>query len=95
MLKVTEHDIAEELDQYLNEALRQPVVIEKAGHEALVVLSMVEYERLQEAEDEYWLESARRANVEGYLDHGQEVRRRLAAAMNEKRLSNSKERTPS
>ncbi len=95
MLKVNEHDIAEELDQYLNEALRQPVVIEKAGQEALVVLSMVEYERLQEAEDEYWIASARRANVEGYLDHDHEVRRRLAAAMNEKRLSNSKERAPS
>ncbi len=95
MLKVNEHDIAEELDQYLNEALRQPVVIEKAGQEALVVLSMVEYERLQEAEDEYWLEGARRANVEGYLDHEREVRQRLATAMNEKRLSSSKERTPS
>ncbi|MFA9218549.1 MAG: type II toxin-antitoxin system prevent-host-death family antitoxin [Sphingomonadaceae bacterium] len=85
MLKVTEHDMAEELEQYLTAALQQPVVIEKAGREALVVLSMVEYERLQEAEDAYWLANARKANVEGYLDHTQAVRQRLAAGMTEQR----------
>lgn len=90
MLKVTEHDIAVELDEYLNQALSQPVVIEKAGREALVVLSMLEYERLQELDDGYWIASARRANVEGYLDYEQQVRQRLATAMNEKRLRNSK-----
>jgi prevent-host-death family protein len=89
MLKVTEQDIAQELNQYLNQALKQPVVIEKAGQEALVVLSMVEYERLQEIDDEFWRANARRANVEGYLDHEQQLRQRLAAAMNEKRLGHS------
>ena len=93
MLKVTEHDMAAELDQYLNQALSQPVVIEKSGREALVVLSMLEYERLQEIDDEYWIASARRANVEGYLDHEQQVRQRLAAAMNQKRLRSSKAST--
>jgi PHD/YefM family antitoxin component YafN of YafNO toxin-antitoxin module len=86
MLKVTKNDIAAELDSYLSQALQQPVVIEKAGQDALVVLSMVEYERLQEMEDQQWLESARRANTEGYLEPRHQVMQRLAAAMNERRL---------
>ena len=86
MLKVTKQDIAEELDSYLNQALQQPVVIEKAGQDALVVLSMVEYEKLQEMKDRQWLESARRANTEGYLEPRHQVMQRLAAAMNERRL---------
>ncbi|NRR33984.1 type II toxin-antitoxin system Phd/YefM family antitoxin [Oxalobacteraceae bacterium] len=86
MLKVNRDAIADELDTYLNQALRQPVVIEKGGHEALVVLSMVEYERLQEAEDEYWATAARLANTEGYIDHDHEVRQRLAARLNATRL---------
>jgi PHD/YefM family antitoxin component YafN of YafNO toxin-antitoxin module len=94
MLKVNRDAIADELDTYLNQALRQPVVIEKGGQEALVVLSMVEYERLQEAEDEYWATAARLANKEGYIDHDHEVRQRLAAGLNAKRLG-SKDLLPS
>lgn len=86
MLKVTKHEIGEALDSYLQRALTQAVVIEASGHQALVVLSMVEYERLQEVDDQHWAACARRANTEGYLDHDHEVRRRLAAALNEKRL---------
>jgi len=85
MLKVTKNDIASELDSYLNQALTQPVVIEKAGQEAVVVLSMVEYERLQEVEDRQWAESARRANTEGYLEPRYQVMQRLAAAMKDRR----------
>jgi len=93
MLKVTKNEIAEELDSYLDEALQQPVVIEKAGQEALVVLSMVEYERLQEMEDRQWLDNARRANTEGYLEPRQQVMQRLAAAMNERRLKTTQAET--
>ena len=93
MLKVTKSDIAEELDSYLNQALTQPVVIEKAGQEALVVLSMVEYERLQQMEDQRWAESARLANTEGYLEPRHQVMRRLAAAMNQRRLKTTSSET--
>lgn len=91
MLKVTKHEIEDELDEYLDRALQQPVVIEAGGQEALVVLSMVEYERLQGMDDEHWANCARMANTEGYIDHQQlEVRQRLAAAMREKSLIGSK-----
>ena len=89
MLKVTKTEIAEELESYLSEALKQPVVIEKAGQEALVVLSMIEYERLQEMEDRQWVENARRANTEGYLEPRHQLMQRLASAMNERRLKST------
>lgn len=81
MLKVTRDEIGRELDSYLQRALVQPVSIEAAGQDALVVLSMLEYERLQQVDEAHWAACARRANVEGYLDHEQEERGRLAAAM--------------
>lgn len=89
MLKVTKTEIAQELDSYLKEATKQPVVIEKAGQEALVVLSMIEYERLQELEDRQWAENARRANTEGYLEPRHQLMQRLAAAMNARRLKST------
>jgi PHD/YefM family antitoxin component YafN of YafNO toxin-antitoxin module len=87
MLKVTEDQIARELDSYLHRALTQTVVVEKADRNPVVVLSLAEFERLQDVDDEHWAACASRANVEGYIDHGREVRQRLAAAMKEKRLA--------
>jgi len=87
MLKVSEDEIAHELDRYLHQALSQAVVVEKADHASVVVLSLAEFERLQEAEDQHFAEAARKANVEGYLDHEHEVRTRLATAMRARRLA--------
>ena len=87
MLKVTENEIARELDSYLHQALTQTIVVEKTDHDAVVVLSLAEFERLQDVDDQHWAECARKANVEGYIDHDHEVRQRLAAAMREKRLA--------
>jgi PHD/YefM family antitoxin component YafN of YafNO toxin-antitoxin module len=87
MLKVTESEIAQELDSYLHRALTQTIVVEKPDHEQVVMLSLAEFERLQEVDDEHWAACARRANKEGYLDHDHEVRQRLAAALRQKRLA--------
>ncbi|PHV05102.1 hypothetical protein CSQ96_21970 [Janthinobacterium sp. BJB412] len=87
MLKVSSDVIARELDTYLRRAMAQTVVIEHPESEPVVMLAMSEFERLQQVDEQHWAACARRANTEGYLDHEQEVRRRLAAALNEKRLS--------
>jgi PHD/YefM family antitoxin component YafN of YafNO toxin-antitoxin module len=90
MLKVTESEIAQELDSYLHRALTQTIVIEKPDREAVVVLSLAEFNRLQQVDDEHWAACARQANKEGYLDHDHEVRQRLAAALRQKRLACTK-----
>ncbi|RFP11173.1 MULTISPECIES: hypothetical protein [unclassified Duganella] len=87
MLKVTESDIAQELDSYLHRALTQTIIVEKPDHDPVVMLSLAEFERLQDVDDQHWADCARKANVEGYVDHDHEVRQRLAAAMKEKRLA--------
>lgn len=92
MLKVKEDEVAQELDTWVRRALTQPLVIEPAGRDAVVMLSLAEFERLQEAEDQHWAECARRANTEGYLDHDHEVRQRLAEAMRARCLNSIKEK---
>lgn len=87
MLKVTESEIAQELDSYLHRALTQTIIVEKQDHEPVVMLSLAEFNRLQEVDDEHWAACARQANTEGYLDHEHEVRQRLAAALRQKRLA--------
>lgn len=87
MLKVTERDMVQELDSYLNRALKQPVLVEAADRDPVVVLSLEEYERLQEVDDEHWAACARHANHEGYVDHDRAVLQRLAADMRARRLN--------
>lgn len=87
MLKVSSDVVAQELDDCLRQATAQTVVIERSGSEPVVMLAMSEFERLRQVDDAHWAVCARLANKEGYLDHEHEVRRRLAAALNEKRLS--------
>ncbi|WGG50779.1 hypothetical protein [Rugamonas sp. DEMB1] len=87
MLKVSSDVVAQELDTYLRRATAQTVVIEQPAGEPVVMLAMSEFQRLQQVDEAHWAACARLANTEGYLDHEHEVRRRLAAALNEKRLS--------
>jgi PHD/YefM family antitoxin component YafN of YafNO toxin-antitoxin module len=87
MLKVSEDQIAHELDRYLHQALTQTVVVEKSDHASVVVLSLAEFERLQDVDDQHFADAARKANVEGYLNNEHEVRTRLATAMRARRLA--------
>jgi PHD/YefM family antitoxin component YafN of YafNO toxin-antitoxin module len=87
MLKVTESEIASELDRYMHRALTQSIVVEKPDRESVVVLSLTEFNRLQEVDDQHWADCARQANTEGYLDHDHQVRQRLATALRQKRLA--------
>jgi len=54
------------LGPYMECALTEPVVIEKSGRPAVVMLSIAEYERLQALDDAYWGERAKQA-LEGGL----------------------------
>ena len=93
MLKLKQDAGAQEFDSLLRQALTHPLVIEPAGRDAVVMLSLAEFERLQQADDEHWAACARRANTEGYLDHDHEVRRRLAEAMRARCLNRIRQDT--
>ncbi len=48
-------------------AATQPVVIEKSGRPAVVMISYEEFQRLKELDDLMWLQRAREAAQGGYL----------------------------
>jgi prevent-host-death family protein len=58
MPKVSATELKNRLGSYLAELGAEPLVVEKAGKAAAVVLSYAEYERLQAYEDHFWGERA-------------------------------------
>lgn len=67
MLNVAATETKQRLGQYIESALTEPVVIEKSGRPCVVMLSVVEYERLQSIEDAWWGEQAQRAVADGFV----------------------------
>ena len=64
-------------------AAKHPVVIEKSGRPAVVMISYEEYQRLSELEDAVWLQRAQAAAAGGYLsgeDSDDFMQKRLARA---------------
>ena len=53
--------------QYLEEAMLEPVIIEKTGRPIAVVLSIKEYKKLAALEDAHWAQKAIEAEKRGYL----------------------------
>jgi prevent-host-death family protein len=51
----------------IDNAMSEPVFIEKKGRPVVVVLSVMEYQRLIDIEDRYWGEKAVNAAKEGFL----------------------------
>lgn len=81
MLNVAATEVKQRLGQYLESALIEPVIIEKAGRPAVVMLSVAEYERLRTLEDAWWGERARRA-IDGGFAGSEETLRRLQERLN-------------
>lgn len=76
MLHLAASEVKQRLGQYMESALTEPVVIEKSGRPAVVMLSIAEYERLQALDDAYWGERAKQA-LENGLTGTDETMRRL------------------
>lgn len=70
------------------DAAKQPVVIEKSGRPAVVMISYEEFQRLSELEDAMWLQRAQDAAAGGYLSAEKSddfMKRRLARAAENER----------
>jgi len=68
------------------DAAKHPVVIEKSGRPAVVMISYEEFQRLNELEDAMWLRRAQDAAAGGYLsarDSDVFMQKRLARASEE------------
>ena len=61
--------------QLLDDAQREPVMIERNGRPVAVVLAIADFERFEAMEDAYWGRLAEEASKEGYI--GEEVSEKL------------------
>ena len=60
-------NLKNKLGQYLEAAIKEPVIIEKSGRPISVVISYDEYQRFLALEDKLWIMEALKAEKEGYL----------------------------
>lgn len=75
MLHVSTSEVKQRLGQYITRAMSEPIVIEKSGRPAVVMLSIAEYERLQALDDAYWGEKAKQALEDGLAGADETLRR--------------------
>ncbi len=76
MRGATATEIKNKFGQILEEAMSEPVIIEKNGRQVAVMMSMAEYKHLIELEDRYWGEMALKSVQEGFMTE-KETRRWL------------------
>ena len=63
-MKATATELNKHPGKYLNQAIKEPVIVERSGHPIAV---MVSYERYMQLEDAYWGELATLADKEKSL----------------------------
>jgi prevent-host-death family protein len=70
-MNVTATELKQRLGRYIDAAAHEPVIVEKSGRNAAVLLSYAEYERLEALEDAYWGERALEAlNNDELVENG-------------------------
>ncbi|WP_253307536.1 MULTISPECIES: type II toxin-antitoxin system Phd/YefM family antitoxin [unclassified Rickettsia] len=53
--------------ELMNDAMKGPVIINKYGKPAAVLISHEEYEKFNQLEDMYWITQAKNASKKGFL----------------------------
>jgi prevent-host-death family protein len=67
MVTISATEAKNRLGEYIEQAHRAPVMVQKAGRNSVVIVDSAEYERLVAMEDAYWGERAMAAKEAGYL----------------------------
>lgn len=66
-MKATATEVKNKFGEFSDIARNEPVIVEKTGRKAIVLVAFEEYERLTQIEDAYWAEKAARAEADGYV----------------------------
>jgi prevent-host-death family protein len=67
MHRIAAREAKNEFGRLLDNAQREPVTIEKKGRPVAVLLSIIEYQRLEQIEDYYWGNLATAAQAKGFI----------------------------
>lgn len=82
MKTATATEVKTRFGEYMDIARREPIMIEKSGRPAVVMLSAEEYRLFQALEDRYWGERAKKAEKGKFVGH-EEALRRIMGRLNE------------
>ena len=66
-MEATATEVKNKFGKFSDIARNEPVIVEKTGRKAIVLIAFEEYERLIQIEDAYWGEKAARAETDGYV----------------------------
>ncbi len=67
MVTVAATDLKNRLGQIINQAQREPVLVQSHGRDVVVIVDHEEYARLRRLEDAYWAARADEALKNGFL----------------------------
>jgi prevent-host-death family protein len=67
MVTVAATDLKNKLGQIINQAQREPVLVQSHGRDVVVILDHQEFARLRRLEDAYWTARADEALKSGFL----------------------------
>lgn len=67
MVTVAATDLKNKLGQIINQAQREPVLVQSHGRDVVVIVDHEEYARLRRLEDAYWAARAEEALKSGFL----------------------------
>ncbi|MEP6755713.1 MAG: type II toxin-antitoxin system prevent-host-death family antitoxin [Chthonomonadales bacterium] len=72
-------DVKNHFGEYVEKAQLEPVMVQKSGRDAVVLISAREYELMQIAEDRYWGELATEVEKNAHYLSAEETMARLMA----------------
>jgi len=68
-MNISSTELKSGLEQYIEIAENDPVLVEESGKIRSVLISYNMYKRFSKLEDIYWAEQAKKAESEGYLGY--------------------------
>lgn len=82
MITLAAKDARQGFGELLDSAQREPVTIEKKGRPVAVLMSVIEFQRLEALEDMMWEMQAKKAEQEGFLgtDAGEKLMQEILHA---------------
>ncbi|MEW6365032.1 MAG: type II toxin-antitoxin system Phd/YefM family antitoxin [Acidobacteriota bacterium] len=84
-MTVTATELKNRLGRYLDEALSEPVLVERSGRPSHVVLRYEDYERMARIEDAYWAAKAAEAEKSGKFLGPEKTMKRIQQMIHAKR----------
>ena len=55
------------LGKFMQDVHREPIIVQKSGHESAVLISYTMYQKFSELEDLYWIAKAKESTKNGFM----------------------------